>query len=199
MARPTLYYVRHGLTDWNLAGRLQGQHDVPLNDTGRAQAVRSAEILRDLLGRDGRSPAEYDYVSSPLARASETMDIMRRTLGLESKGYAVDARLAEIRFGEWEGLSYADVLERDKDVVAQREGNKWRFCPPGGESYEQLAVRLGAWLDTVVNDTVVSAHGGTARALVAIFGIEPPDEAVHQPIDQGVVYVFRGNTLARYE
>ena len=46
--RPVIYYVRHGLTDWNVEGRLQGRHDVPLNDQGRAQAVRCGEILRDL-------------------------------------------------------------------------------------------------------------------------------------------------------
>ena len=199
MSRPTLYYVRHGLTDWNTAGRLQGHHDIPLNDRGRQQAVQSANILRDLLNRDGHTPADYEYVSSPLVRASETMDIMRKTLGLEAAGYKIDPRLAEIGFGEWEGLSYADVLKRDKDVVDKREGNKWLFRPPGGESYEQLAARMSAWHATVEKDTVVSAHGGTARALLAILGVGPREEVVHQPIDQGVVYVFRGNSLARYE
>jgi broad specificity phosphatase PhoE len=68
MAAPVLYFVRHGLTDWNAAGRLQGQRDVELNAIGRAQAVRSAEILRELFERDGRVPADFGYVSR--ARAS---------------------------------------------------------------------------------------------------------------------------------
>lgn len=195
---PVIYYVRHGLTDWNVQQRLQGHRDVPLNQEGRAQAVQCGEILRDLLVRDGRSPRELDYVSSPLVRARETMELMRATLGLQPEGYRVDARLAEISFGEWEGLTYADVLARDQDVVGRRESNKWSFLPPGGESYAQLTVRLRAWYETVDTDTVVAAHGGTARALIAHLAIAAPDDATHYSIDQGVVYVFTGNAVARY-
>jgi broad specificity phosphatase PhoE len=198
MNRPTLYYVRHGLTDWNVEQRLQGRHDVPLNREGRAQAMRCGEILRDLLVRDGRAPDDLDYVSSPLIRARETMELMRAALGLEPGSYRVDARLAEISFGEWEGLTYEEVLARDPDVVARRETNKWGFLPPGGESYAQLTLRLRAWHETVAADTVVAAHGGTARALVAHLAIAAPEDATHYSIDQGVVYVFSGNQLTRY-
>jgi broad specificity phosphatase PhoE len=198
MPAPTLYYVRHGLTDWNVQQRLQGRNDVPLNQEGRAQAVRCGEILRDLIVRDGREPAELGYVSSPLIRARTTMEIVRATLGLQPAGFAIDARLAEIAFGEWEGLTYADVLKRDKDVVARRESDKWGFLPPGGESYAQLTVRMRAWYETVDKDTVVAAHGGTARALIAHLGIASPQDATHYSIDQGVVYVFAQGALARY-
>jgi broad specificity phosphatase PhoE len=194
-----LYYIRHGLTDWNSAGRLQGHRDVPLNATGRAQALRCGEILRELFVRDALSAALCDYVSSPLVRACETMEIMRRTLGLAPGGYAIEPRLAEISFGEWEGLSYSEVLEREPGVVARREADKWHFLPPGGESYRQLALRVGAWYATVASDTVVSAHGGTGRALMAVLEVVPPEAAVHRSIDQGVVYVFEGNRLTRFE
>jgi broad specificity phosphatase PhoE len=194
-----LFYIRHGLTDWNAAGRLQGRLDVPLNQIGRAQAAHCGEILRDLLARDGLAAAELDHVASPLGRACTTMEVMRATLGLAPAGYRVEPRLAEISFGEWEGLTYREVLEREPDVVARREADKWLFLPPGGESYAQLAVRVGAWLATAAPDTVVCAHGGTGRALVALLGVAPPDQAVHQSIDQGVVYVFEQERLTRYE
>jgi broad specificity phosphatase PhoE len=195
---PVIYYVRHGLTDWNVEQRLQGRHDVPLNAEGCVQAVRCGEILQELFLRDGRVPESFDYVSSPLARARKTMEIMRTTLGLAPAGYAIEERLVEIAFGEWEGLSYADVLERDKDVVARRESDKWGFTPPGGESYAQVTVRIADWYETVGRDTVVAAHGGTARALVAYLKLAPPKDATHYSIEQGVVYVFEGNQLARY-
>ena len=198
MPPPVIYYVRHGLTDWNAQQRLQGRHDVPLNPEGRAEAVGCGEILRDLIGRDGCAAPDLGYVSSPLVRARETMELMRATLGLPSAGYAVDERLVEIAFGEWEGLTYDDVLARDKDVVAKREGDKWGFMPPGGENYAQVTARVGAWYRTVTKDTMVAAHGGTARALVAYLEIAPPEDATHYAIDQGVVYVFREGTLARY-
>jgi broad specificity phosphatase PhoE len=193
-----LYYVRHGLTDWNIAGRLQGHRDTPLNQTGRVQAVHCGQILRDLLASEGRPVSEYDYVSSPLARARETMEIMRATLGIAPAGYGLDSRLTEISFGEWEGLTYAEVMLRDPDIVATREADKWEFLPPGGESYRQLALRVGAWYATLERDTVVCAHGGTGRALVALLGIARPEEAVHEPIDQGVVYVLASKSITRF-
>jgi len=199
MPGPTLYYVRHGLTDWNMQGRLQGRHDIPLNPHGRAQAKRCGEILRDLFARDGRAAGDFDYASSPLMRARVTMDIVRATLVLSPEGYALDERLAEIAFGTWEGLTYDDVIARDRDVVETREHNKWLFRPPGGETYEEVARRVGAWYATLGRDTVVTAHGGTARALVACLGVATPDEAVHHSIDQGVVYVFSEGRIMRYE
>jgi broad specificity phosphatase PhoE len=196
--RPTLYYVRHGLTDWNIEGRLQGGRDTPLNDRGRAQAAQCAEILRDLFARDGRNAIDFHYVSSPLVRASETMDIVRKSLGLPAGGYARDPRLKEIAFGDWEGLTYLDVLRRDKHIVDQRESSKWLFRPPGGETYEEVARRVGEWYATLDRDTVVTAHGGTARALVGHLGIAQPEDAAHQPIEQGCVYLFSGKQLTRY-
>jgi broad specificity phosphatase PhoE len=196
--RPVIYYIRHGLTDWNVEHRLQGRHDIPLNAQGRAQAMRCGEILRDLFDRDGRVSANLAYVSSPLVRARETMELMRSALGLSPAQYGIDARLVEISFGEWEGLTYADVLARDKEVIAERESDKWNFLPPAGESYAQLSRRIGEWYETVHADTVVSAHGGTARALIAHFEIVPRQDAPHYSVDQGVVYVFADNRVMRY-
>jgi probable phosphoglycerate mutase len=198
-ARRVLYYVRHGLTDWNVAGRLQGRQDVPLNREGRAQSVRCGQLLRDLFERDGRSPEDLEYISSPLARARETMSLLRATLGLEPNNYRVDCRLAEISFGQWEGLTLEDVVEREPGVIARRDAEKWRFRSPGGESYEQVAWRVGSWVSELTGDAVVAAHGGTARALIAHLRIAPPDEATHRPIDQGVVYMFADDRLQRFE
>ena len=198
MPKPVVYYVRHGLTEWNVQQRLQGRHDVPLNAEGRKQAMRSAAILQELLARDGRAPEDFVYVSSPLIRARETMELMRATLGLSRAGYEVEARLAEIAFGEWEGLTYEDVIRRDGDVVEKREHNKWGFRPPGGESYAQVTRRVGQWYDELARDAVVAAHGGTARALLAHLQIAAPEEATHRSVDQGVVYVYADNRLARY-
>jgi probable phosphoglycerate mutase len=123
---------------------------------------------------------------------------MRAALGLPRSGYVTDDRLVEIAFGEWEGLTYTQVMARDRDVVARRESQKWEFQPPGGESYKQLAVRIGDWYRGIGRDTVVAAHGGTARALIAYLGMVPPDAATHYSIDQRVVYVFAAGGVARY-
>src|SRR5262249_17734883 len=138
------------------------------------------------------------YISSPLVRARETMELVRATLRLPAAGYEVDARLAEIAFGDWEGLTYDDVIARDGDVVARRESDKWGFQPPGAESYAQVTARVGRWCAALDRHAVVTAPGGTARALLAPLAVAPPDDATHQPIDQGVVYVYADNRLARY-
>jgi broad specificity phosphatase PhoE len=196
--RPTVYYIRHGETDWNVAGRLQGRHDVPLNARGRAQAVRSGDILRDLLLRDGGNAAGLDYVSSPLGRARETMELLRPPLGLPSGGYSVDERLSEIAFGDWEGFTIPQLHSRDPQRIAAREQDKWHFVPPGGESYKLVSERMRGWYEGLSRDTVAVAHGGTARGLIAYLGIAKPAAAPLIDIEQGVVYVFQANRIMRY-
>jgi probable phosphoglycerate mutase len=198
MAPPVIYYMRHGETDWNVEGRLQGQHDIPLNVRGRAQAVHCGEVLRDLFARDGRDPATLDYVSSPLGRARQTMELARPAFGLPADGYAIEPRLTEISFGQWEGFTIAQLRDRDPQRIAQREQDKWHFMAPGGESYKAVSERMRAWYDGLARDTVVTAHGGTARGLMASLGIAKPAAAPLIDIAQGVVYVFEGETLTRY-
>src|SRR5689334_20994294 len=101
---PVLYYVRHGETDFNLQGRLQGRRDTVLNAHGRRQAAECGVLLNDLFARDRRQAQDFKYISSPLKRARETMEIIRSTLGLPPLDYQIDARLIEIAYGEWEGL-----------------------------------------------------------------------------------------------
>ena len=198
MARPTVYYIRHGETDWNVAGRLQGRRDVPLNARGRAQGAHCGDILRDLLARDGRDAAALDYVSSPLQRACATMELVRPALALPAGGYGIEPRLVEIAFGDWEGFTIAQLHNHDPQRIAQREHDKWHFLPPGGESYEMVAGRMRDWYESLTRDTVAIAHGGTARGLMAVLGIAKPAAAPLIDIDQGVVYVFAGGKLSRY-
>jgi probable phosphoglycerate mutase len=198
MAPPVIYYIRHGETDWNVEGRLQGHHDVPLNARGRAQATLCGEILRDLFARESRDPGSLDYVSSPLGRARQTMELARTALGLAADGYVVEPSLIEISFGDWEGFTIAQLRNRDPDRIAQREHDKWHFIAPGGESYKAVSERMRAWYDGLTRDVVVSAHGGTARGLMASLGIAKAAAAPLIDIAQGVVYVFQGETLTRY-
>ena len=195
---PTIYYIRHGETDWNVAGRLQGRHDVPLNARGRAQAIHCGDILHDLFARNGQDPGDLDYVSSPLGRASETMELVRPPLGLPPSGYHLEARLSEISFGDWEGFTIAQLHTRDPQRIAAREQDKWHFVPPGGESYEVVSARMREWYQNLTRATVAVAHGGTARGLIAHLGIAKPAAAPLIDIAQGVVYVFEGDRLTRY-
>jgi broad specificity phosphatase PhoE len=195
MPRPLIYYVRHGETDWNRAGRLQGRRDTSLNARGREQAICCGEILRAVFARNGRDPAALDYIASPLKRARETMEGMREPLGLPPREYRLDPRLAEMAFGDWEGLTLAEVAMRDPEALAARERDKWAFVPPNGESYQQLFVRVGEWYASLRRDSVVAAHGGTARALMVHLGLGPSATAPLLSIEQGVVYGFEPGSM----
>lgn len=195
---PTVFYIRHGETDWNVAGRLQGQRDTPLNARGREQAAHCGRVLRDLFAQIGRDPSHLDYLSSPLVRARDTMELARAAMELAPKSYTVDDALSEISFGDWEGFTIAQLHERDPQGIAQREHDKFHFLPPGGESYEMVMARMGAWYRSLARDTVAVAHGGTARGLMAYLGIAKPAAAPLIDIAHGVVYVFEGDKLSRY-
>jgi len=198
MAPPVIYYIRHGETDWNVERRLQGHQDIPLNVRGRGQAAHCGEVLRDLFAKQSIDAATLDYVSSPLGRARQTMKLLRPALGMAAEGYRIEPRLIEICFGEWEGFTIAQLRNRDPDRIAQREHDKWHFVAPGGESYEAVGARMRVWYDSLTRDTVVTAHGGTARGLMASLGIAKPAAAPLIDIAQGVVYVFEGERLTRY-
>ena len=119
-------------------------------------------------------------------------------LGLGAQGYRREPRLSEIAFGDWEGFTIAQLHERDPARIAQREHDKWHFLPPGGESYQQMSGRIREWYEGLERDTVATAHGGTARGLIAHLGIAMPAAAPLLDIAQGVVYVFEGERLTRY-
>ena len=169
---PTIYYIRHGETEWNADGRMQGAQDIPLNDLGRAQAANAGGILAGLFARDGRNQQSLPFVASPLGRARSTMELVRGTLKLPPRDYALDDRLREIGYGHWEGSTLVQMQAADPAVFAQRQADKWTVPPPGGESYASVQLRMRDWYDSLLGDTVAVAHGGTARALMVALGIE---------------------------
>ena len=198
MPPPTIYYIRHGETDWNVAGRLQGAQDTPLNDHGRRQAAHAGRILTDLFARHGRKASDLAFVASPLRRARHTMDLVRSELKLPPGGYALDDRLREIGYGHWEGSTLAQARVSHPELYASRELDKWSALPPGGESYASVQIRAHDWYDSLKADTVAAAHGGTARALMVALGIETPVSASDLFIEQGVVYVFNDGSVTKY-
>lgn len=195
---PTIYYIRHGETEWNALGRLQGVRDIPLNELGRRQSVDAGHILSDLLMRDGRSETSLTFVASPLGRARQTMELVRGVLKFPLSGYAIDDRLREIGYGEWEGSTLAEMQAKDPDLFAQRQAEKWTVAPPGGETYVSVQARMTDWYRGLTVDVVAVAHGGTARALMVELGFETPESAADLGIEQGAVYVFSEAGLAKY-
>ena len=189
--RPTIYFIRHGETDWNLEGRLQGQKDIPLNDLGRVQAEEAGRRLRALVPQ----VEDLDYVASPMLRTRETMERLRASLGLYPDYYRLDERLVELTFGAWEGLTWKEVRKQEPALAALRERDKWNYVPPGGgESYAMLAERVRPILDDLTRDTVLVAHGGVARAFLAVACGVSTRHAASIDIWQGKILVIEGRS-----
>ncbi len=163
--------VRHGETDWNVAHRLQGSSDIPLNENGRAQARAAAPVLAQLA-------SVKCIVSSDLSRALETAQIIADASGAE---VVTDARLQERSYGIWEGLP-EDVRELDHKSEHQRWLSGHEPVVEGYEDNLTLRDRALAAIDEIAADDgtyLLVSHGSTARiAIGAMLGVELGSHAV---------------------
>jgi broad specificity phosphatase PhoE len=159
-AASRVYLARHGQTAYNHEGRFQGQQEVPLDDTGRAQAAELAERARC-----------YGFCAlwcSPLLRARETADIVAAAIALEPKE---DARLMETDAGDWTNLSFAEVRARTPELFDAFAAAQPDFAFPGGESFAEQEVRVDAALRDVEAGelpALVVCHGMVIRAAFAV-------------------------------
>ena len=188
----TIYFLRHGETDWNAVQRYQGQTDIPLNAKGQGQAARNGQVLGKFLGTHAQA---MDFVASPLARASETMRIARREMGLDPSAFRMDARLQEQSYGHWEGHIWGELPKIDPKGYAAREKDKWNWQPRGGESYAMLSKRIAGWLGGVEADCVVASHGAVSRVLRGLVVATDVREQVELAVPQDKVMIVRAGAI----
>jgi len=165
-----IYLVRHGETDWNRARRIQGSTDIPLNDTGRAQAAATGSLL-------ARRSWSAVY-ASPLVRAYETAAIIADELGLPAPVPVPE--IVERNYGAAEGLTGAEIEQRYPNLV------------PGRESRDEVAARAIPAILALAEahpgeSIVVVSHGGVIRTLLNTVAPLAPAE----PIRNGSVHSLR--------
>jgi broad specificity phosphatase PhoE len=179
-----VYLSRHGETEFNRENRFCGEADSPLTPTGIEQAHRNGRALRvHLAGHAG-----LRLVSSPLQRALDTAAIMRTEIGRTDLAIDTDARLREISFGAWEGLTVEEIKSRDAAAWARRVADRWHVPAPGGESYEAVAKRVGAWLSEQSGVLLVVTHGAVDRILRGLYAGMAPDEICKLPEPQNEIF-----------
>jgi len=150
-----LLIVRHGETDWNVAGRLQGQLDLPLNATGRTQAAQAAAALAS-------EPLAAIYASD-LARAWDTAAPIAATQGLAARP---EPGLRERHFGHWQGATRAEIAGRSAQDAAHLKARTPDFTPSGGESLRTFAQRVQATVEALA-----TRHAGQTLLLVTHGGV----------------------------
>lgn len=186
-----IYFIRHGQTDWNVTGRFQGTRDIEINSVGRHQARLNGMTLRRILN----NPKSLNYISSPLSRARETMEIILQVLQLEKNTYNTEKRLSEINFGTWEGRCAAELKNNAADLYNMRRADKMNFRPPMGETYGELSQRTISYINTVERDTVIVAHGGIMRVLSGYLLGLSVESIPNLEIPQDKVMVWDGETI----
>lgn len=147
--------VRHGRTEWNAAGRIQGHTDIPLCEEGRTQVSKQ------------RIPCHYKnarWVSSPLVRAVQTAQLM----GCSDP--ELERALMEMNWGEWEGLTLSELRERHRNAMRHNEDRGLDFRPTGGESPRDVQERVVEWMGKKVDAStpvVAVTHKGVIRATLS--------------------------------
>jgi alpha-ribazole phosphatase len=177
-----LLLVRHGETEWNRQKRHQGQRDIPLNENGRKQVSALARRLKNV-------PINALY-SSDLCRAWETA----KTIATYYDELVVvkDERLREMNFGEWEGLTWPEIRDKDPSGVENWPNYLVEKGPPGGETLFRFSERILKFSEEIIkshmDETVLLvAHGGTVMVLICLLLGHPIEQYWQFRIDKASI------------
>lgn len=156
MTYPDLYVLRHGQTEWNLAGKFQGRKNSPLTELGKSHARQQRTILENL----SNTPAKR--FCSPLGRTIETAEI---TFG-SMENVIINDRIQEIAFGKWEGATREEIKAQ---VTTDYETKTWNFNSPGGETFDGICDRVRAFMDEQSEPAIIVTHGVTAKIIRGLY------------------------------
>lgn len=155
-----LFFIRHGQTDWNIEGKIQGSRNIQLNDTGIKQAE---ELITKVLEEKYKFSKIY---SSPQRRAAKTAEILSKATNIQ---YIIDDGLGEIDFGAWEGLSWREVREQYPTEYNEWYVNRRYTKAPEGESYEDMMKRVLKAIRKIIDenneDVAIVTHSAVIMCL----------------------------------
>ncbi|KKB86117.1 phosphoglycerate mutase [Devosia limi DSM 17137] len=162
-----LLVIRHGETQWNRAGRLQGRLDTPLTANGVRQAMAVGENHKARI--DWTAPIRF-WVS-PQGRARQTASILADIWDIPFDQFQPDAALVERSYGQWEGLTQPEIRETRGAEFEANQLDPWNFAMENGESRAALGERLSGWCQGLERGPlhVVVSHSGCLRALRGLY------------------------------
>jgi len=178
-----IFLLRHGETEWNAAGRFQGQLDSSLTPRGRDQVNHLGRILVSAFA--GRSPPPMHV--SPLGRTRDTAALLRGsmpTLGIE----ILEPRLQEVSIGAWDGRTRAEIEAGWPGRLDGTTRYDWYFRAPDGETYDAALQRVQEWVDELDGQVVAVSHGLLGRLLRGAWLGLAAEEILCLPVPQNVVW-----------
>lgn len=179
MPLPEIFVIRHGETEWNRAGRWQGDLDSPLTAKGQKQADDMGLLLEKL----NITPDSHTFYSSPIGRARDTATRVLRGQGAPIE----DARLREIGVGKWTGVT-RDAIRAETGLDEGAHFLDYYAAAPNGERFEQMEMRVKGFLETLTGPSVIITHGITSRFIRTFaMGFEL-DRILEVPGGQGVIH-----------
>ncbi len=193
----TIYLVRHGETEWNRAGRMQGGLDSPLTERGRDQARRVGLLLRDLI----EQPDACAMIVSPLGRARQTAGIIADAMGIPADRFTADPLVREVTWGDWNGMTREEIIAADPEHWRRFREDHWIVAAPGGESWAEMSERARQWLDTPAaqGTVLLVSHGAFGRALRGRYLGLGPDETMALDEPQDAVFRLSHGTASRID
>jgi probable phosphoglycerate mutase len=190
MIKHPIFLLRHGQTEWNLEGRLQGQLDSPLTPKGRMQALLQREILKPVFA----TFPQINFQASPLGRAWDTAVTA-------ADGYSVHKNdlLKEVSAGSWEGRLRSDIVAERGGSAAEEDMFDLFLSAPDGEGAKALEKRCRSALSALSGPTVIVSHGVVSAFLRGLVrGLDLPDIA-RLSHNQGVVFALHNGAETMLE
>lgn len=175
-----IYLVRHGETEWNVAGRFQGRLDSRLTEKGVTQAEAYGRRLAAIA-------AEIDMlVASPLGRVRETTSIIKSFGKFPETRW--EPRIAEVSVGSWDGLTHLDIDSQWPGRLDETTPFDWFFRSPDGESYDVAMARVRQWLDSAQGIVLAVSHGLIGRLIRGAYLNLSKDDALCLPVPQDIIW-----------
>jgi broad specificity phosphatase PhoE len=189
-----IYLARHGQTEFNRDGRLQGRIDSPLTGLGLEQAAQVGAWFAPRID----DPARWTVSTSPLGRARKTAAIVAAAAGIGGRVVA-DERLIELSIGSWEGQTRPQLEALRPDLAGQPF---FMHCPDG-ETWRSATARIGAWLDDWVDrndrDVIAVSHAGAGKVLRALYLGLDIEAARQLETPQDALFRLHGGRIERLD
>lgn len=188
MPFPDIILIRHGQTEWNREGRIQGHGDARLTDLGQAQARAYGRLIAERF----QPLTAHALYRSPAGRCAQTTALACEAAGLDAAAFTIDERLKEKGYGRWEGMTRPEIAAAgDTKDLAEMDAAPWDHRPPGdGETLTEVMARARDWMNGLdaATPVIVICHGGTGRTLIRSYLDLPPEETLAIQMRQDVVF-----------